>query len=52
VLALEPANGTARKGLKTMERRVGGPANAVPKGKTETSSTSGKGGGKGINKGS
>jgi tetratricopeptide (TPR) repeat protein len=49
VLALEPANGTARKGLKTMERRVGDPASPAPKGKTESSATSGKGGGKGIN---
>jgi len=51
VLALEPANGTARKGIKTMERRVGDPIKATPKGKVEPSATSGKGGGKGIKKG-
>jgi len=50
VLALEPNNGTARKGLKTMERRLGGPMNPAPKGKTDSSAPSGKGGGKGINK--
>jgi tetratricopeptide (TPR) repeat protein len=50
VLVLEPTNGTARKGLKTMERRLGGPMNPAPKGKTESSASSGKGGGKGINK--
>ena len=50
VLALEPANGTARKGLKTMERRLGGPASPAPKGKAESSTPSGKRGGKGINK--
>jgi len=48
VLALEPANGTARKGIKTMERRVGDPTKAAPKGKSEPSATSGKG----IKKGS
>jgi len=52
VLALEPANGTARKGIKIMERRVGDPIKAAPKGKAEPSATSGKGGGKGIKKGS
>jgi tetratricopeptide (TPR) repeat protein len=50
VLALEPTNGTARKGLKTMERRLGNPTNPAPKGKTESSAISGKRGGKGINK--
>ena len=50
VLVLEPTNGTARKGLKTMERRLGGPMNPAPKGKTESSESSAKGGGKGINK--
>jgi len=52
VLALEPANGTARKGIKTMERRVGDPTKAAPKGKAEPSATSGKAGGKGLKKGS
>lgn len=51
VLDLEPANGTARKGLKTMERRVGDPIKAATNGKTEASAASGKGGGKGIKKG-
>jgi tetratricopeptide (TPR) repeat protein len=50
VLDLEPANGTARKGIKTMERRVGDPTKATPKGKTEPSAASGKRGGKGIKK--
>jgi len=50
VLDLEPANGTARKGIKTMERRVGDPTKATSKGKTEPSAASGKGGGKGIKK--
>jgi len=50
VLDLEPANGTARKGIKTMERRVGDPTKSAPKGKAESSSASGKGGGKGIKK--
>ena len=52
VLALEPANGTARKGIKTMERRVGDPTKAAPKGKAEPSAISGKAGGKGLKKGS
>ena len=51
VLDLEPANSTARKGIKTMERRVGDPTKAAPKGKEVPSATSGKRGGKGINKG-
>ena len=51
VLDLEPANGTARKGIKTMERRAGDPTKSAPKGKAEPSSASGKRGGKGINKG-
>jgi Flp pilus assembly protein TadD len=51
VLDLEPANGTARKGIKTMERRVGDPSKATPKGKEETSAASGKRGGKGLKKG-
>jgi len=51
VLDLEPANSTARKGIKTMERRVGAPTKAAPKGKEEPSAASGKRGGKGINKG-
>jgi Flp pilus assembly protein TadD len=50
VLGLEADNGTARKGLKTMERRVGdGPAAAI-KGASAASAASGKGGGKGIKK--
>jgi tetratricopeptide (TPR) repeat protein len=48
VLALEPSNGTARKGLKTMERRLGVGPTSAPKAKPETSAASGKGGGKGI----
>ena len=51
VLDLEPANGTARKGIKTMERRVGDPTKAAPKTKEVPSAASGKRGGKGINKG-
>ena len=51
VLDLEPANSTARKGIKTMERRVGDPTKAASKGKEVPSATSGKRGGKGINKG-
>jgi Flp pilus assembly protein TadD len=51
VLDLEPANGTARKGIKTMERRVGDPTKAVSKGKTDPSVASGKRGGKGLKKG-
>jgi Flp pilus assembly protein TadD len=51
VLDLEPANSTARKGIKTMERRVGDPTKAAPKNKEVPSATSGKRGGKGINKG-
>jgi len=51
VLDLEPANSTARKGIKTMERRVGDPTKAAPEGKEVTSAASGKRGGKGINKG-
>jgi tetratricopeptide (TPR) repeat protein len=53
-LALEPGNGTARKGLKTMERRLG--TAGSPKGPGDSGSGSGdpkdvgKGGGKGINK--
>ena len=50
VLDLEPTNGTARKGIKTMERRVGEPTKTAPKGKPETSAAGGKGGGKGIKK--
>lgn len=41
-LQLEPGNSTARKGLQTMERRLGTPGSEPPKG--------GKGGGKGINR--
>ena len=51
VLDLEPANSTARKGIKTMERRVGDPTKAAPKIKKVPSAASGKQGGKGINKG-
>ena len=51
VLDLEPANSTARKGIKTMERRVGDPTKAAPEGKEVPSAASGKRGGKGINKG-
>ena len=51
VLDLEPANSTARKGIKTMERRVGDPTKAAPKTKEVPSAASGKRGGKGINKG-
>jgi Flp pilus assembly protein TadD len=51
VLDLEPANGTARKGIKTMERRVGDPTKAVPNSKTDPSAASGKRGGKGLKKG-
>jgi len=51
VLDLEPANGTARKGIKTMERRVGDPTKAVSTGKTDPSAASGKRGGKGLKKG-
>jgi hypothetical protein len=51
VLDLEPANSTARKGIKTMERRVGEPTKAAPKNKEVPSAASGKRGGKGINKG-
>ena len=50
VLDLEPANSTARKGIKTMERRVGDPTKVAPKSKEVPSATSGKRGGKGINK--
>jgi Flp pilus assembly protein TadD len=51
VLDLEPANSTARKGIKTMERRVGDPTKAAPNAKEVPSAASGKRGGKGINKG-
>jgi Flp pilus assembly protein TadD len=51
VLDLEPANSTARKGIKTMERRVGDPTKVAPKAKEVPSAASGKRGGKGINKG-
>jgi len=51
VLDLEPANSTARKGIKTMERRVGDTTKAAPKIKEVPSAASGKRGGKGINKG-
>ncbi|MCX5955806.1 MAG: tetratricopeptide repeat protein [Cyanobacteria bacterium] len=51
VLDLEPANGTARKGIKTMERRVGDPTKAVPNSKPDPSAASGKRGGKGLKKG-
>ena len=50
VLALESSNGTARKGLRTMERRLGVGPTAATKAKAETSAASGKGGGKGIKK--
>jgi len=50
VAALEPANGTARKGLKTMDRRLGVRTTPASKGKVEPPASSGKGGGKGINK--
>ena len=52
VLRLEPANATARKGLKTVERRLGTSGTAVNNGTTTPSagaSAKGKGGGKGIN---
>ena len=50
VLGLEPANGTARKGLKTMERRLGDGPGTATKGKRDASAGSAKGAGKGINK--
>jgi tetratricopeptide (TPR) repeat protein len=52
VLTLEPANATARKGLKTMERRLGGSGKGTSGGSNSSggSSGGGKGGGKGINK--
>jgi Flp pilus assembly protein TadD len=48
-LSLEPANGTARKGLQTMERRLGKPSagGSEPPGGGKGP---GKGGGKGINR--
>lgn len=49
-LSLDPANGTARKGLRTMERRLGKLADEGPKSKKPVLPTPGKGGGKGINK--
>jgi len=53
-LSLDPGNSTARKGLKTMERRLGGKDNGKDNGPSQGSSGSGprggsKSGGKGIN---
>ena len=50
VLGLETDNGTARKGLKTMERRLGNGPAAASKGTSASSAASGKGGGQGIKK--
>ncbi len=51
VLDLEPSNGTARKGIKIMERRVGDPTKVSPRSNKDPAAASGKKGGKGIKKG-